>query len=175
VFRRLRETGPGLLVPLAWTFVTAAHVGWVTERTLLIAHVVMVTILVAFVVASWRDMAEGVLAAWRGVMVLGIPLTLLGLVGLLAARGGTVPDGLAAPLSALAVYGWMLLPGGALAHTGDAVPEGALLYRGGAACCLLGAALYAAAAVAGTPTTVAGLALVGVGQTAGILDAVVRY
>ena len=168
MFRRLRETGPGLLVPLAWTFVTAAHVDAVTERTLLIAHVVMVTILVAFTAASWQDMDDGVLLIWRGVMVLGIPVTLAGL-------GGLVADPGVAALQATAVYGWMLLPGGALAYTGGEVSDGAVFYRGGAACCLLGAALYAAAAVAGTPTVVAGLALAGVGQTAGILDAVLRY
>lgn len=155
-------------MPLAWTFVTAAHVDLVEQRTLLIAHVVMVTILVAFTVASWREMADGVLLVWRGVMVLGVPVTAAGLVGLLGDPG-------VAALQATAVYGWMLLPGGALAHTGGEVAEGAWIYYGGAACCLLGAGLYAAASVAGTPTVVAGLALVGVGQTAGIFDAVLRY
>jgi len=168
VFRRLRENGPGLLVPLAWTFVTAAHVGRVAGRTLLIAHVVMATVLVAFTAASWRDMADGVLRVWRGVMVLGIPVTLAGLAGLALDPG--VPA-----LQAVAVYGWMLLPGGALAHTAGEVEAGAWLYYAGAAGCVVGAALYAAAAVAGTPTTVAGLVVVGLGQTAGIFDAVVRY
>jgi len=168
--RRLRENGPGLLVPLAWTFVTAAHVGIVTERTLLIAHVVMVVILVAFTVLSWRDMAAGVLRAWRAVMVVGLPVTLAGTAGLLADPGRPLLQG-------LAVYGWMLLPAGALAYTGQEVDAGAWIYYAATACCAVGAVLYAVAGldVGGTATLVAGLALVGVGQTAGILDAVVRY
>jgi len=168
MFRRLRENGPGLLVPLAWTFVTAAHLDLVTIRTLLIAHGVMVAILVAFTAASWREMDSGVLRAWRAVMVVGTGVTVAGTVGLLADPGRPA-------LQAVAIYGWMLLPAAALAYTGRELSEGEWANLGGAAASVLGAGLYAVAGLADAPTLVAGLALVGLGQTAGILDAVVRY
>ena len=50
MFRRSRELGPALLVPLAWTFVIAAHLGVVIPRTLFIAHVVMTVLLAGFAV-----------------------------------------------------------------------------------------------------------------------------
>lgn len=168
MLRRLRENGPAVLVPLAWTFVTAAHLDLVADRTLLVAHLVMDAILVAFTALSWREMDAGVLRAWRAVMVVGLAATLAGTAGLAADSGRPL-------LRALALYGWMLLPAAALSYTGRAVAAGAWIYYLGTACCLLGALLYAAAGVGGSPTLVAGLALVGVGQTAGILDAVLRY
>jgi hypothetical protein len=76
----------------------------------------------------------------------------------------------------IAIVGWMLLPAGGFVITGQQVPVGRWIYLGGGAGCLLGAGLYVAGILAGVePATIAGLVLVGVGQTAGILDAAIRY
>jgi hypothetical protein len=169
VFRRARESGPALLVPLAWTLVVAARLEVVADRPLLVAHAVMVALLVAFVVLSWREMATGVLRAWRGVILAGVPVTVAGTVGLL--RVPPEPT-----LLAVSLYGWMLLPAAGLAYTATREVTVAWPYAGGAAACVLGALVHAVApGTVGAPGVVAGLALVGAGQTAGIVDAVVRY
>jgi len=54
VLQTLRESGPGLLVPAAWLVAAAAHRGLVTERSLLIAHLVMVAFIVFFLTTGWR-------------------------------------------------------------------------------------------------------------------------
>lgn len=175
VFRTLRENGPALLVPAAWVVVAGAVLGAVSTRALLIAHVVMSVLLAAFVAASWRDMATGVLRAWKLVIVAGTPVTVAGVAGFLA-LGGTV----AAPISAgallaVAFYGWMLLPAPAFVYTGlrDDVASRSAVHYVAAACSVAGAVVVA---LAGTATTVvAGVALVGVGQTAGILAATALY
>lgn len=172
VLRRLRENGPVVLVPLAWGFVGAAHRGLVTAHTLLMAHVVMTGLLVAFAALSYGDMREGVLYAWWLVIVAGVPFTLAGLAGL--ALGA-----FAQPLLTTAVVGWMLLPAIGLLYTGRRVPAGEapLAYTGGGALSLLGAVVYLAGLFVGGGSTalLAGLALVGLGQTAGIIAAVVVY
>jgi len=174
----LRENGPALLVPAAWGVAAGAVLGVVSSHALFVAHVVMSVLLVAFVAASWRDMAAGVLRAWKLVILAGTPVTLAGVVGFLA-RDGAVPAFAAAvpadALLAVAFYGWMLLPAPAFVYTGlrdPAVPR-SLVHHVAAACSVAGAAV---AALAGTQTgTVAGIALVGAGQTAGILAATALY
>jgi hypothetical protein len=174
----LRENGPALLVPAAWGVAAGALLGAVSAHALFVAHVVMSALLVAFVAASWRDMATGVLGAWRLVILAGTPVTLAGVAGFLA-RDGTLP-GLAAAvpadaLLAVAFYGWMLLPAPAFVYTGLRDPESprSTVQHAAAACSVAGAV---AAALAGSPSgTVAGVALVGLGQTAGILAATALY
>jgi hypothetical protein len=172
VLRRLRENGPVVLVPAAWTVVAAAHEGVVDRHTLLMAHVVMDAVLVGFAALSWSDMQRGVLRAWLFVLLAGLPFTLLGTVGL---YDPPVDEALVAPT----VYAWMLLPAAGLAYTGRAVPddEGPWTYLGGAALSVLGAFVYVAAPSlpAALAPTLLGLGLVGVGQTAGIANAVYRY
>ncbi|MFC7137257.1 hypothetical protein [Halobaculum litoreum] len=175
MFRRIRETAPAGLVPLAWAFAVAAHLGAVGDRPVLIAHLVMDALLVLFVVLSWTDMRTGVLRAWRTVILVGIPVTLAGTAGLLAPGLGTTP-------LLVSVVGWMLLPAPALWYTARASAGTARpVNRAAAALSLVGAAVYLAGVFVGGPTdpllalAVPGLALVGVGQTAGIVDAVVRY
>lgn len=75
MFRRFRENGPVVLVPLAWTFATAAHAGYLAEHTVLVAHVVMDVILVAFAALSWGDMRTGVLRTWKLVLLVGLAFT----------------------------------------------------------------------------------------------------
>ncbi|WP_277555671.1 hypothetical protein [Halobaculum limi] len=175
MFRRIRETGPAGLVPLAWTFTIAAHLSLVTERSVLIAHLVMDVLLVAFVVLSWDDMREGVLRAWRTVILVGIPITLAGTAGLLtAAAPGS------SPLAAVSVVGWTFLPVPALWYTGrESTGNARTVNYAAAALSALGAVVYLDVTLAGVvptaPLRLAGLALVGVGQTVGIVDAVVRY
>jgi len=170
MLRRLRENGPGLLVPLAWTFVTAAHLEAVMTRTLFVAHVVMSVIIAAFTVLSWRDMQAGILRVWKGVMLVGLPVTLAGTVGL-----AVTPT--ADALLAVSIFGWMLLPAAALGYTGRHVGRSPRVYFAGAALSVLGALVYATASVTPRPglAEIVGLSLVTVGQTAGILIAVSDY
>jgi hypothetical protein len=169
VFRRLRETGPGLLVPLAWTFVTAAHLELVATRTVLIAHVVMTVLLAAFALLSYGDMREGVLRAWLWVIVVGFGVTLVGTASFL------VP-GPTAAMQTATVVGWLVVPGVALVYTGRAVETtGATrLYLAAGGLSLAGAVVYLAGSLVPVGLLV-GLTLGNVGQTAGILHAVVRY
>ena len=171
MFRSLRENGPALLVPAAWAVVAATVLGVASTRALFVAHVVMSALLVAFVVASWRDMTSGVLRAWKLVIVAGTPVTLAGVAGFLLLGGDAGTASTA--LLAVSAYGWALLPAAGFAYTARRVEAGARIYDAGVACCVAGAVAVAAAPTA--TWTAAGLAVVGLGQTAGILDAALRY
>ncbi|WP_435194072.1 hypothetical protein [Natronomonas sp. EA1] len=165
MLRRLRETGPVLLVPLAWVFATAAHLELLATRSVLVGHVVMSVLLFGFAVLSWGDMREHpVLRAWLAVIVLGFGVTLVGAYALATGRG--------APLTTFAVFGWMLLPAVALGYTGRVLPreEGAWAYTLGGVLSGVGAVVF----LSGVATLPA-LALAGVGQTVGIVTAVVEY
>jgi hypothetical protein len=175
MLRRLRESGPGLLVPAAWLFVVLAHLDYVSEHVLFVAHVVMSVLLVAFLALSWDDMREGVLAVWRRVILLGTPATIAGTAGFLV-------DAQAAALWSVALAAWMLLPPVGFYYTARDVEAGAAVNLAAGALAALGFLVYAGGQVieAGptqpdNPVLVVGLVLVGVGQTVGILDAVWRY
>jgi len=163
MLRRLRENGPVVLVPLAWTFVTAAHLELVARRTLLIAHLVMAALLLAFAALSWADMREGALRVWRRVIVVGFGLTVAGAAGLVLSERR---------LLWVAVVGWMLLPAAGLLDTARRGARPARAYLAGGALSALGAAVYVVGP-SGSTATLVGLLLVGVGQTAGIVAAVV--
>jgi len=170
VFRSIRANGPAFLVPAAWLVVTAVTLAVVSTHALFVAHVVMSALLVAFVVASWRDMATGVLRVWKLVILAGTPVTLAGVAGFLALGDPVIsPDA----LLAVSLFGWALLPAAGFVYTGRRVEAGERIYAAGAACCVAGAVVLAAAP--STTWTVAGLVLVAAGQTAGILDATLRY
>ncbi|WP_435094932.1 hypothetical protein [Halorubrum sp. N11] len=171
MFRSLRENGPALLVPAAWLVVVATLLGLVSTHALFVAHVVMSVLLVAFVAASWRDMSDGVLRTWKLVILAGTPVTLAGVAGFLALAGAldVPPDA----LLALSLFGWALLPAIGFASTGRRVDAGGRIYDIGAVCCVAGA-VGVAVAPSVTWTAVA-IAVVGAGQTAGILDATLRY
>ena len=163
----LTDVGPTGLVPAAWLVTVAAHASLVAERTLLIALVVMDVLLLAFVVASRGEMDGPVLAVWRRVLVAGFVVTVAGTAGLLLDPNVT-------PLVAVGLYGWMLLPGFAYVGTARAHPAGTYrtVYFGSAALSLAGTGVYAVGQVAGVnPALVAGLAVVGLGQTVGIVAA----
>ena len=172
VFRRLRKNGSVFLVPLAWTFVTLAHLDVVAREMVLIAHVVMTTIFVLFTVASWSEMQSGILYAWKLVLVAGTGFTLVGLAALVVSTESTDP--VAVMLSA-----WMLVPAAAYVYTARNVApdEGPAVYRLAAALSVLGWVVYFVGPLvsgSGFPL-VAGLTLVNVGQTAGIAYAGYRY
>lgn len=173
MLRRLRENGPVVLVPLAWSFATAAHLDAVSTYTALVAHVVMAALLAAFAVLSWRDMGSGVLRTWRTVVAVGFVVTLVGTAG--------IAWSLPSVLLAGTVLAWMLVPGVGLLLTGKAVEDVADAdprpYAGGGALSVLGAAFYAwwFLTDGATATLLLSMGLVGVGQTVGIVDAVVRH
>ncbi len=164
MFRSIREHGPALLVPAAWTVAGGAVAGVVSAQALFIMHAVMSLLLVAFVLAGWREMSTGVLAGWRAVILAGVPITLAGVAGLTLTTDA---------LLAVALYGWALLPAAGFIYTADRVEAGRWIYLAGAACCPLGAFLVALAP--SRSLVLAGIGLIGVGQTAGILDATLRY
>jgi hypothetical protein len=180
MLRRLRENGPGLLVPLAWTFVTAAHLDLVATRTLLIAHVVMDVLLLAFAVLSYDDMREGVLRVWLAVIVVGLVITVAGTASFFFTEPLSVTQpAMRSTLQTLAVAGWMFVPAVALVYTGLETPAGEAgwVYTAGGGLSLLGLLVYLGSLTTTGSTTVliAGLTLVNVGQTAGILNAVYQY
>ncbi|QIO21749.1 hypothetical protein [Haloarcula sp. JP-L23] len=169
MLRRLRENGPVVLVPLAWTFATAAHLDLLTLRTVLIAHLVMDAIIAAFTGLSWREMTDGILLAWRRVLLVGLVVTLVGTAGLLA-------DPTLDPLLTATVVGWMLVPAAGLAYTGLHIDRHPRIYTVGAALSAGGAVAYTVGVLAPLSAFVlAGLALTNVGQTAGIAAAVYDY
>lgn len=169
MLRRLRENGPVVLVPLAWSFATAAHLELLATRTVLIAHLVMDAIIAAFTVLSWREMSDGVLLVWRRVLVVGFALTLVGTAGLLA-------DPPQIGLLSTALVGWMLVPAAGLAYTGRHVERHPRVYTAGAALSGLGIPIYVLGlGMAVTTLPVVGLLMVNAGQTAGIVAAVYDY
>lgn len=169
MLRRLRENGPVVLVPLAWTFATAAHLDLLALRTVLIAHLVMDAIIAAFTVLSWREMTDGVLLAWKRVLLVGLVVTLAGTAGLLADP----------PLDALlsaTVVGWMLVPAAGLVYTGQRIDRHPRVYTVGGALSVVGAAVYTGGVLAPlSALLLVGLTLANVGQTAGIVAAVYDY
>jgi len=170
MLQQLRESGPGLLVPLAWLFVAAAHVGAVGSRSIFIAHLVMAAFITFFLTTGWADMSTGALAGWRAVMVVGLGVTLTGVAGFVVESTA---------LLATSLVGWMLLPAAGLAYTGRLLDDAASLYYGTAALGGLGAIVYLLSLVGYGESIgfvgLGGLALVGIGQTVGIVDAVVRF
>lgn len=165
MLRRVRETAPVGLVPLAWGFATVAHTGVLTDRSVLIGHIVMAVLLAGFAVLSAREMRRHpVLRAWLAVICGGVFLTLAGAYGVAVGNRGA---------ALVAVSGWALLPTMALAYTGSVLPseERARAYLVGAGASGIGTALL----LADVGATLPALALVGIGQTLGIVVAVLEY
>jgi hypothetical protein len=164
----LRENGPGVLVPLAWLFVAAAQFDIVSSRSILIAHLVMAAFIIFFLTTGWSAMATGALAGWRAVMVVGLAVTLAGIAGFLVPMGSTA-------LLSTSLVGWMLLPAVGLAYTGRLLDAAAGIYISSAALAGLGAGLYILSLAGIGGFEIVGLGMVGIGQTVGIVDAVIRF
>ena len=169
MLRQAREFGPALLVPLAWIFVTAAHLDVVAASTLFIAHVVMSVLLAVFAVTGRADMREGTLRVWWWVIAVGFVVTLLGTVGFRIDTGGAL-------LQTLALYGWMLLPVVGFVDTARRGADRPRRYYGGGLASVLGAIGYAAGFATASPSLqIGGLLVVGTGQTVAIVDAAFGY
>ncbi|AXR79223.1 hypothetical protein [Natrarchaeobaculum sulfurireducens] len=163
---RIRDGAPVVLIPAAWTTVGATQVDLVSEQSVFVALLVMAAFIAFFTVTGWRLMGDGALRAWRAVLVVGFGLTLCGIAGFLVSSAATA-------LLGVSLVGWMILPAVGLAYTGRELPTAAVTYLGGAACCLVGAIVFSLA-IGVFETNVgalSGIALVAVGQTAGIVDA----
>jgi len=168
VFGTLRRFGPVVLIPAAWIAAGAATVGSLQSEGMLIAHLVMVAFITFFLVTGWNEMGEGALRAWRVVLVLGLGLTLAGVAGFV----GPIPG---PPLLGVSLVGWMVVPAGGLAYTAREIPDAVLIYAGGSAVSLLGAAVFVWTLLStGEPLVWPSVGLVAVGHTAGILDAARR-
>ncbi|ERG95085.1 hypothetical protein [Haloquadratum walsbyi] len=169
MFQRFRANGPALFVPLAWVVVGAAHVGFVSLQALTIAHAVMAIMLAGFVVLSRDDMRAGALRTWWIIVAIGFVITTTGLVGLLSTplnRG----------LLHIAIGGWMLLPAIGFIDTGRRSNAALLTTFGAAVISIAGMVVYFISGSGNEMAVmIAGLVLVGVGQTIGIVDAVIRY
>lgn len=159
----LRDGAPAALVPAAWGATAAAHADLLGTDGIFIAHVVMAAFIAFFAVTGWSAMAEGALRAWRLVLVVGLAVTLAGVAGFLDAPGADA-------LLGTSLVGWMLLPAAGLAYTGRAMPGTGTVYYAGGTLSTVGAVVYVVA-LAGFGGTVelAGIALVGAGQTIGML------
>jgi len=168
---RVTDVAPAGLVPAAWLLAIAAHGALVSNRTLLVAMGVMDALLVAFAVASTGEMTGAVLPAWRQVLLYGLFATLLGTADLLVDPGSN-------PALPVTLYAWMLLPGVAYLRTAaETPPPYGRVHLAAAALSLLGAVAYSLPFVGllGGPTlAVAGLGVLGAGQTAGIVAAAVQ-
>jgi len=167
MLQSLRESGPGLLVPLAWLFVAGAQQGLVSARSIFIAHLVMAGFIAFFLVTGWTDMSTGALAGWRAVMVVGLGATIAGIAGFLVTTGSTA-------LLTTSLISWMLLPAVGLAYTGRLLDQAATIYIASATLSAVGAVMYMLSLL-GVGSGIVGIALVGIGQTVGIVDAVVRF
>lgn len=165
---RLRDLGPVVLVPAAWTAGGASVLGYLSDEGMLIAHVVMAVFIAFFAVTGWSAMSRGALRGWRLVLLAGLAVTLSGLVGFLIDPSSQL-------LFTVSLVGWMLLPAFGLAYTARELPEAAVIYGSGAGLSVLGAALTTTGIVLDdTMLVVSGIAVVALGQTAGIVDASLR-
>ena len=167
MFEAFRDGAPAVLVPAAWLAAGGAHAELLSADGLLVAHIVMAAFILLFVLTGWRSMDTGALRAWRVVLVAGFFLTTAGIAGFYLAEFET-------PLLALSLIGWMLLPAVGLAATGDALVKTGFhpVYHGGAGLSVIGAGLYVSGLAIGFDLLLfLGMLFVGIGQTAGIVDA----
>lgn len=168
MIERVRDLGPVVLVPAAWLATLGAVLDLLDSDGMAIAHAVMLVFILFFLLTGYQSMASGALRVWRGVMVLGTPITAAGFAGFFVTTGETA-------LFSVSLIGWMLLPAAGLAYTAGEIPEARVIYGGGAVLSVLGA-LGMLAFVAGTSDifAVIGITLVGIGHTVGIGEASLR-
>ncbi|MFC6720116.1 hypothetical protein [Halobacteriaceae bacterium SHR40] len=165
---RIRDLGPVVLVPAAWIATLATILDFLGSDGMAIAHAVMVAFISFFLLTGYQSMSDGALRAWRGVMIVGLPITAAGLVGFFVSSGATA-------LFSISLVGWMLLPAAGLAYTAGEIPDARVMYAGAALISVLGA-VGMLAFIAGMDElfAVVGIALVGIGHTVGIAEASLR-
>lgn len=165
---RATDLAPAGLVPAAWLVTVGAHASVVSARTLFVALVVMDVLLVAFFLAGRAEMTGPVLRVWLGVLVAGLAVNLVGTADMAF-------DPTTNPVLPVTLYGWMVFPGLAYLHTGRLVSRRPYreIYAGAGALSLVGAAVYAAAHAGPLVASglLWGLAIVGVGQSVGMVTA----
>jgi len=166
---RVTDIAPAGLVPAAWLLTAAAHTTLASDRTLLVGIAVMDVALLAFLVASIGEMTGPVLPAWQQVILAGLLATVLGTVDMVVRPGSD-------PALPVTLYAWMLLPAAAYLHTGRETTRDPhrRVYLAAAVLSVLGATLYSLpflAIVGGLRLELAGIAVLGIGQTAGIVAA----
>lgn len=154
-----------MLVPLAWLVVAAAHRGVIGTDAIFVAHLVMAAFIGLFALSGWSEMQRGALRAWRTVLVVGLGVTVAGVLGFWFDEQF---------LLAISLIGWMVLPAAGLVYTGWVFDSARTVYYLAGTLSAVGAGAYLLSpAVAGVPVS-AGIALVGLGQTIGIADATAR-
>ena len=168
---RVTDVAPAGLVPAAWLVTIGAHVSAISGRTLFVALVVMDVLLVAFFLAGRREMTGPVLRVWLGVLVAGLAVNVVGTADMAI-------DPASNPALPVTLYGWMILPGLAYLHTGRLVSRSPYrqVYAGAGTLSLVGTVLYAVAHVGPLVASgvVWGLAVVGAGQSLGMVAAAVQ-
>ena len=168
---RVTDLAPAGLVPAAWLLTMATHASLAADRTLLIGLGVMDVVLLVFYVVSFAEMT-GILRIWQQVLLAGLLATLLGTADMLVQPGTN-------PVLPVALYAWMLLPGVAYVPTGleTAATPYRQVYLAAAVLTVLGTAVYSIPLLGlagGSTLTLAGLGVLGAGQTAGIVAAAVH-
>ncbi len=169
---RVTDVAPAGLVPAAWILTAAAHTSVASNRTLFIGMLFMDAALLAFAVVSTGEMTGPVLPAWRQIIIAGFLMTLLGTVDMAVS-----PE--VNPALPVTLYAWMLLPGVAYLHTGWETTRWPHrgVYLGAAVLSVLGAGVYSFPFIdiaGGDGVTLAGIAVLGIGQTAGIVVAALQ-
>lgn len=163
------DLAPAGLVPAAWLLTGGAHASLVTDRTLFAGLLVMDILLVAFAVAAREEMTGVVLPAWEQVLLAGLLANLLGTADM-AVR----PD--SNPALPVTLYAWMLLPAVAYLYTGSETRSRRYrrVYFAAALLSILGTGVYSVPLIGlagGSTVTLAGIAVLGAGQTIGIAAA----
>lgn len=169
---RITDVAPAGLVPAAWLLTAAAHTSVASNRTLFIGLLFMDAALLAFAVASIGEMTGPVLPAWQQVIVAGLLATLLGTADMAVSPGAN-------PALPVTLYAWMLLPAVAYLHTGRETTQDPHreVYLGAAALSVIGTGVYSIPFIevaGGDAAMLAGIAVLGVGQTAGIVVAALQ-
>jgi hypothetical protein len=124
----------------------------------------MTTVLVAFALLSSSEMRKDpVLRVWLGVVVAGIPLTLVGAYGVATTDLFT---------ASVAVFGWMIVPALALVAAARAPGLSPRVYGPAAGISGVGAVVFLVATLLGGRGTLLALGLAGAGQTVSIVAAV---
>lgn len=106
---KLLERGPLVAVPAAWG-VTALSLSSLVDGMTFIPPmlVVMLAAQLFFLVKGWGEMDSGALGGWRLVILLGIPFTLCGLLGLYWHKPF---------ITLLSIAYWLKAPGLGMAYT----------------------------------------------------------
>lgn len=156
----IRELGPVVLIPAAWTltFLTAVYPGvdtyWIEHM-----HYFMILFLAGFTVTSWRQMDRAVLSTWRWVIAIGLVPTVAGAVSF----SFDTFDGV---LAGFALLYWLVAPGIAAHYTSDRMAGYGTQYRAVGYAGVTAGLLYSLGILLGSdPFRVLGIATALVSQT----------